>query len=143
MNKDLSHLKLLGIFHTIWGALSILFGLAFGILYIALGSNSDMEISGNMSPEAAHQIFLVVGVVTMVLSVIYGVLMIMAGGMLRKQRGYRFCFFISILDLLGFPSIILGIFTLIVLLRPTVKELFKGGGALPPVTAAQTVSRVA
>ena len=112
-------------------------------MYIAFGSNSDTEISGNLSPEAAHQIFLVVGVAVMVLSVIYGILMIMAGGMLRKQRGYGFCFFISILDLLGFPSIILGIFTLIVLLRPTVKELFKGGGALPPVTAAQTVPRVA
>jgi hypothetical protein len=27
--------------------------------------------------------------------------------------------------------------------RPTVKELFKGGGALPPVTTVKTVSRVA
>jgi len=65
------------------------------------------------------------------------------GGMLRKQRGYGFCFFISILDLFGFPSIVLGIFTLIVLIRPTVKQLFKGGGALPPITTHQTVSPIA
>jgi hypothetical protein len=142
MNKDLSHLKLLGVLHTIWGVLAILFGLAFGILYIALGANANVEISGNLSPGTAHEIFMVVGIVVIVLSSIYGILMMVAGGMLRKQRGYGFCFFVSILDLLSFPGIVLGIFTLIVLLRPTVKELFKGGGALPPVIAAQTVSRV-
>jgi hypothetical protein len=141
MNKDLNQLKLLGIFHTIWGVLAILFGLAFGILYIALGTNSNVEISGSLSPSAAHQIFIVSGIVVTLFSSIYGVLMIVAGGMLRRQRGYRFCFFVSILDLFGFPSIILGIFTLIVLIRPTVKELFKGGGALPPLITAQTVAR--
>ena len=63
MNKDLNHLKLLGIFHTIWGVLAILFGLLFGILYIAIGANSSLEISGNLPPEIAHQIFQVVGIV--------------------------------------------------------------------------------
>ena len=58
--------------------------------------------------------------------------MIMAGGKLRKQRAHGFCFFVSILDLFGFPSLVLGIFTLIVLIRPTVKELFQGGGPCPP-----------
>ena len=143
MNKDLDHLKLLGIFHTILGVLAILFGLAFGILYIALGANPNLEVSGNLSPSNARELLIVVGIVVLVLSSTYGILMIIAGGMLRKHRGYGFCFFVSILDLLGFPSLILGIFTLIVLVRPTVKELFKGGGALPPVTTAQTVSRVA
>ena len=143
MNKDLNHLKLLGIFHTIWGALAILFGLLFGILYIAIGANSSLEISGNLPPETAHQIFQVVGLVALVLSSIYGILMIVAGGKLRKQRSYKFCFFVSILDLFGFPSIVLGIFTLMVLLRPTVKDLFKASGALPPGTSARTVLPVA
>ena len=143
MNKDLDHLKLLGLFHTIWGVLSILFGLAFGVLYIALGANQNLEITGNLSPSAAHQVFIVLGIVAIVISAIYGILMMMAGSMLRKQRGYGFCFFISILDLLGFPSIILGVFTLIVLNRPTVKELFKGEGAQRSMTGAETVSRIA
>jgi hypothetical protein len=143
MNKDLDHLKLLGIFHTVWGVLAILFGLAFGTLYIALGANANLEISGNLSPGTAHEIFIVAGIAAIALSLVYGILMMVAGGMLRKQRGYGFCFFVSILDLFGFPSLILGIFTLIVLVRPTVKELFKGGGALPPVTVTETVSRVA
>jgi hypothetical protein len=143
MNKDLNHLKLLGIFHTVWGILAILFGLLFGIVYIAIGANSSLEISGNLRPETAHQIFQVVGLVALVLSSIYGILMIIAGGKLRKQRSYGFCFFVSILDLFGFPSIVLGIFALMVLVRPTVKDLFKAGGVRPPVTTARTVLPVA
>jgi hypothetical protein len=143
MNKDLNHLKLLGILHTVWGILAILCGLLFGIMFIVLGANPSVEISGNMSPEAAHGFFMLVGAVAVGLSSIYGILMLVAGGKLRKQRGYGFCFFVAILDLFGFPGIILGIFTLIVLLRPTVKQLFKGGAPLPPITPAQVVSPVA
>lgn len=143
MNKDLNHLKILGIIHTVWGVLAILCGLVFGILFIALGANPNVEISGNLSPSDAHQLFLRLGIVAIVLTSIYGILMMMAGGMLRKQRGYGFCFFISILDLFGFPIIVLGVFTLIVLIRPTVKQLFKKGGALPPVITAPTVWPIA
>ena len=142
MNKDLDHLKLLGIFHIIWGALAILFGLGFGLLYIVLASVGTMEVSGNVTPETARQVLVVLGIVAIVLSSIYGIVVIMAGGKLRKQRGYRFCFFVSILDLFSFPGILLGIFTLIVLMRPTVKELFKGHGALPPLQPVQIVSPV-
>ena len=142
MNKDLDHLKLLGIFHIIWGALAIFFGLGFGLLYIVLASVGTMEVSGNVTPETARQVLVVLGIVAIVLSSIYGIVVIMAGGKLRKQRGYRFCFFVSILDLLSFPGIVLGIFTLIVLMRPTVKELFKGYGALPPLQPVQIVSPV-
>jgi hypothetical protein len=142
MNKDLDHLKLLGILHTIWGILAILFGLLFGIMYIGIGAaaaaspNATTDDSG-MSSGTFGSIFIVLGIVFLIAAVICWILMLMAGGKLRKQRGYGFCFFVAIVDLLGFPSIILGIFTLIVLNRPTVKELFKGG-AIPPGAAAQT-----
>jgi hypothetical protein len=142
MNKDLDHLKLLGIFHIIWGVLAILFGSGFGLLYIVLASVGTMEVSGNTNPETARQILVVFGIVAIVLSSIYGIVVIMAGSKLRKQRGYRFCFFVSILDLLSFPGLVLGIFTLIVLVRPTVKELFKGHGALPPLQPVQVVSPI-
>jgi hypothetical protein len=142
MNKDLDHLKLLGIFHIIWGALAIFFGLGFGLLYIVLASVGTMEVSGNVTPETARQVFVVLGIVAIVLCSIYGIVVILAGSKLRKQRGYRFCFFVSILDLFSFPGILLGIFTLIVLMRPTVKELFKGHGALPPLQPVQIVSQV-
>jgi hypothetical protein len=142
MNKDLDHLKILGILHIVWGVLAILAGLFFGLAYILLASSGTMTVSGNITPETARGIFVVFGIVAIVLSSIYGILVMMAGGKLRKQRGYGFCFFVSILDLLSFPGIVLGIFTLIVLLRPTVKELFKGRHVLPPLSPAQTISPV-
>ncbi len=145
MNKDLDQLKLLGILHTIWGILAIVFGVIFGIIYVVTGiafATSPTSDESTMSSGAAGTIFIVLGVVFLVFAVIYGILMIMAGGKLRKQRGYGFCFFVAILDLLGFPSIILGIFTLMVLSRPTVKALFKGE-ALPPDSATQVVPPVA
>jgi ABC-type phosphate transport system permease subunit len=139
MNKDLDHLKLLGILHTVWGILSIVLGLIFGLIYIGIGAstmaspNSFSEDSG-ISASAFGGIFIGVGIVALIVALIYGILLMMAGGKLRKQQGYGFCFFVAILDLLGFPSIILGIFTLIVLNRPTVKALFKGG-SIPGSTA--------
>ena len=53
----------------------------------------------------------------------------MAGGKYRKhQRGYWFCFVLAIITLLNFPiGTILGIFSLIVLRRPSVKALFQAG----------------
>src|ERR1700730_1806140 len=96
MNKDLNHLKLLGTPHITWGVLAILFGLLFGIIYIAIGANTSVEISGNISPNAAHEIFLVIGIAAVVLSSIYGILMIMAGGMLWKPRGFGVFFFLTL-----------------------------------------------
>jgi hypothetical protein len=37
MEKDLEHLKLLGIFHYIWGGLSLLGGLAIGAYFLFIG----------------------------------------------------------------------------------------------------------
>lgn len=141
MNKDLDHLKLLGILHTVWGVLAILFGLLFGIMYVGIGvatATSNTTDESGMSSGTVGGILVVLGIVFIVAATIYGILMYIAGAKLRKQRSYGFCFFVAILDLLGFPSIILGIFTLIVLSRPTVKELFKGG-AIPPEATAQTI----
>lgn len=142
MNKDLDHLKLLGTLHTIWGVLAILGGLLFGLLYIVLASAGNMEVSGNVTPETARGIFVGIGIVAIVVSAIYGIVVMIAGSKLRKQRAYGFCFFIGILDLLSFPGIVLGIFTLIVLMRPTVKELFRGHGASPSLKPAQSASPV-
>jgi hypothetical protein len=37
MEKDLEHLKLLGIFHYIWGALSLIGGLFIGGYFLIIG----------------------------------------------------------------------------------------------------------
>src|SRR5260370_39975698 len=97
MNKDLNHLKVLGIIHTIWGVLAILFGLVFGLLFVAVCASPNVVISGNLSPSDAHQLFLWIGIVVSVLTSIYVILRMLAGGILRKQRGYGFCSWITML----------------------------------------------
>src|SRR5260221_11301539 len=101
MNKDLDHLKLLGILHTIWGILAILFGLLFGIMYIGIGAaaaawpNTTMDDSG-MSSGIFDSIFIVLGIGFLIAAVIYGFLMLMAGGKVRKLHGDGVCLFVAV-----------------------------------------------
>jgi hypothetical protein len=139
MDKDLEHLKLLGIFHYIWGALACLAGL-IGVVYLIIGvalMMSPPDSSDDSSSSVAGGAVLIgLGIVIFLICEIYGIAAIMAGGKYRKhQRGYWFCFVLAIITLLSFPiGTILGIFSLIVLNRPSVKTLFQGG-TLSGVTA--------
>ena len=139
MEKDLEHLKLLGIFHYIWGALSLLGGIFIGGYFLVIGvilmnnppTSTSSEDSGTAS--MAGGILIGVGVVLFLIVVVYGILTLMAGGKYRKhQGGYWFCFILAIVTLVigGIPGIVLGIFSLIVLSRDSVKALFRGQ-ALP------------
>jgi nitrogen fixation/metabolism regulation signal transduction histidine kinase len=135
MEKDLQHLNLLGIFHYIWGALSLIGGLLIGGYFLVIGivllsnppSSSSSEDSGTASVVGG--IMIGVGVVLFLIVVVYGILTLLAGGKYRKhQGGYWFCFILAIITLAigGIPGIVLGIFSLIVLSRESVKTLFKG-----------------
>ncbi|HEY2423236.1 MAG TPA: hypothetical protein VGH55_03980 [Chthoniobacterales bacterium] len=151
MEKDLEHLKLLGIFHYIWGALSLLGGIVIGGYFLVIGiilmnnppTSTSSEDSGTAS--MAGGILIGVGVVLFFIVVVYGILTLMAGGKYRKhQGGYWFCFILAIVTLVigGIPGIVLGIFSLIVLSRDSVKALFRGQSlpgtgsmvATPPVS---------
>ena len=151
MEKDLEHLKLLGIFHYIWGALSLLGAIVIGGYFLVIGiilmnnppTSTSSEDSGTAS--MAGGILIGVGVVLFFIVVVYGILTLMAGGKYRKhQGGYWFCFILAIVTLVigGIPGIVLGIFSLIVLSRDSVKALFRGQSlpgtgsmvATPPVS---------
>ena len=151
MEKDLEHLKLLGVFHYIWGALSLIGGIIIGVYFLVFGvilmnnppTSTSSEDTGATS--MAGGILIGVGVVLFLIVVAYGILTLMAGGKYRKhQGGYWFCFILAIVTLVigGIPGIVLGIFSLIVLSRESVKTLFRGQSlpgtgsmvATPPVS---------
>jgi nitrogen fixation/metabolism regulation signal transduction histidine kinase len=149
MEKDLQHLKLLGTFHYIWGALSLVGALFIGAYFAFIGVVlMNTPSSSTTSEESASTgivggIMIAAGVVLFLIAIVYGILILMAGGKYRKhQGGYWFCFALAIVTLIvgGIPGIVLGIFSLIVLSRPSVKALYKGeslpGGQLaaPPVS---------
>jgi ABC-type phosphate transport system permease subunit len=106
-------------------------------------STSSSEDSASASVVGG--VLIAVGVVLFLIVVIYGILTLMAGGKYRKhQGGYWFCFILAIVTLVigGIPGIVLGIFSLIVLSRDSVKSLFRGQSlpgtgsvvATPPVS---------
>jgi nitrogen fixation/metabolism regulation signal transduction histidine kinase len=151
MEKDLEHLKLLGIFHYIWGGLSLIGGICIGGYFLVIGivlmnnppTSTSTEDPGTTSMVGG--IMIGVGVVLFLIVVVYGILTLMAGGKYRKhQGGYWFCFILAIVTLVigGIPGIVLGIFSLMVLSRDSVKTLFRGQSlpgtgavvATPPVS---------
>ena len=152
MEKDLDHLKLLGIFHYIWGGLSLVGGLLIGAYFLFFGivlmsnpQSSSSSADESASTGMAGGILIGVGIVLFLIVVVYGILTLMAGGKYRKhQGGYWFCFILAIVTLVigGIPGIVLGIFSLIVLSRESVKALFRGQSlpgtgsvvATPPVS---------
>ena len=135
MEKDLEHLKLLGIFHYIWGVLSMIGALFIGGYFLVIGivlMNNPSTSTSTEDPGTASMVggmLIGVGVVLFLIVVVYGILTLMAGGKYRKhQGGYWFCFILAIVTLVigGIPGIVLGIFSLIVLSRESVKAVFRG-----------------
>jgi hypothetical protein len=58
-------------------------------------------------------------------------LLLIAARLLQRRHGYRFIFAVACLECFGFPiGTVLGVFTLVVLLRPSVKQLFGGNTKL-------------
>ncbi|WP_100612043.1 hypothetical protein [Confluentibacter lentus] len=121
----------LGLFKTLYlvkGILTLCFSLFF-IIYAAFGLFFDKMIDANdanndMSFNPGF-IFLIIGIIGVIICVIFGVLTLMASKYLKEVKNYNFIFAIAILNCLtGILGILLGIFTLIELNKPEVKQLF-------------------
>ena len=130
MDKDREHLKLLSIFHYIVGGIIGLFSciplihLFVGTAFI-LGSASMKDAHSNGPPAFFGWIFVVMALVfiiggwSLALSTIY------AGMCLSVQKRYLFCLVVAgLICMFTRVGTILGAFTIIVLLRPSVKDLF-------------------
>ena len=148
MNQDQEHLRLLSVFHYVMAGLACLLPLV-SLLYIGLGVamlNGKMPSS---SPAAAHGdligagFFVAVGCMFFFVGVVGAVLNILAGRALARRERRNLCLVVASLNCLHMPlGTLLGVFTLIVLARPSVQALFNATaqgslqGAWPPVGQA-------
>jgi hypothetical protein len=136
MNQDENHLNILSIFYYIIGGLTLL-GSLFGSIYIVLGAvflahPPPMNNPNGPPPEFLGGIFMGVGAIFMLILVTLGVLQIVAASSLRTKRRWIFCLVVAGLNCLHAPlGTALGVFTFVVLLRPTVKDLFLGPQPIP------------
>ncbi len=129
-NQDLEHLQLLSIFHYVVAgflALGSLFPVLHLVVGIAFVSGAFDEVdSGQPPPAAVGWIFIGVASCLILTGLFVASCIATAGYRLSRYRSYQFCFVIAAMECLFMPiGTALGIFTLVVLSRPSVKELFR------------------
>jgi hypothetical protein len=131
MSRDAEHLQLLSIFHHVVALVAGLFSLlpslhlAFGVAMIS-GELGDGE---PMFPVVGWFVAALAGGL-MLAGLAFAVCLVIAGRSLMQRRRYTFCLVIAGLSCMAAPfGTVLGVFTILVLVRPSVRELFGVGGA--------------
>jgi len=128
MNKDEEHLKLLSIFHYIVGGIAALSG-CFPIIHLVIGIAMLLGAfgggAGQGPPKIVGVMFVGLALGLMVFFWALGICLIVAGCCLWKKRRYMFCLVMAAINCAFMPfGTVLGVFTIIVLMRDSVKELF-------------------
>lgn len=142
MNRDLEQLRLLAIFHYVFGGLVALMSLipTFYLLIGAALASGVFVSDATATPDRQAArfvggIFVAVASVVLLFSLVFAALVVKAGRNLARQRGYTFALVIAALCCFLMPiGTVLGIFTLVVLTRDSVRELFEGGDRELPAT---------
>jgi cytochrome bd-type quinol oxidase subunit 2 len=130
MNQDKEHLRLLAIFHYVVAGLAALFSF-FPLLYSTIGgfmlyaAHHPGPTNQEPPPAIVGWIFVALGALFFFAGLAMAICILMAGRSLARQRRYLFAFVIACLECFFIPfGTILGVFTIIVLSRESVKTLF-------------------
>jgi len=123
MSQDEEHLKLLSIFHYVAGGLTGFFS-CFPIIHLTIGiAMLAGAIEG--APRFVGLILMMIALTFIAGGWTLAICMIVSGRRLARRNHYKFCFVIACISCLFMPyGTVLGVFTIIVLVRPTVKEVF-------------------
>lgn len=130
--QDRDHLRVLSIMHYIFAGLGVV-GLGFlGAHYAMMRTFMNPEFmkhEQNPPPEAFMDMLVWFYVVFGAILLLGMVLNVMVAQRLKARRGRMFCMVVAALDLLQMPlGTLLGIFTLLVLSRESVRRTFDSGG---------------
>src|SRR5881397_2599896 len=131
MNQDTEHLRLLAIFHYVVAGLAALFSL-FPLLYTTVGTififaarHGTPKPGEELPPEFLGWIFIVLGSLLFLLGIAMAICISIAGRCLSRRKCYSFALVIACIECLFIPlGTILGVFTIVVLARESVKALF-------------------
>jgi hypothetical protein len=128
MDEDVRHLDLLAIFHYVVAGLLALFG-CFPIIHLIMGiaivTGSFSDDKRNAPPDWFGFLFIGMALTMIVLMWAMAFAVFMAGNNLKRRTGYMFCLVVAAIECMFVPfGTVLGVFTIIVLSRPTVKTMF-------------------
>jgi hypothetical protein len=128
MREDQQHLQILSVLHYILGVLVGLFA-CLAIIYLVLGvafvKGAFIPPNEPPPPPVLGWFFIGFASVALLIGWTMALAMFVAGYLLGRRQGYVFCMVVAGYECLFQPlGMVLGIFTFIVLMRPTVKKLF-------------------
>src|SRR5207244_11011872 len=132
MNQDAEHLRLLSIFHYVVAGLAgfcSFFPLVYtvlGFVFVALSHRPPANPTQEVPPAALGWAFVGLGIFLFLLGVTFALVLALAGRSLSRRRRYWFAFVVACIECIFIPfGTILGVFTIIVLSRESVKTLFR------------------
>jgi hypothetical protein len=137
MNQDGEHLRLLSIFHYVVAGMVALFSL-FPVIHRVIGI-MRVTVPGHLGPGAPPPpfvgwLFIVFAVLFILCGEAMAVLILLTARFLSRRKHHLFCLVIAGIECLWMPfGTVLGVFTLIVLLRESVKDLFHHQGGVEPL----------
>ena len=128
MHQDDEQLRLLSVFHYVVGGIAGLFS-SFPVLHLVLGVAMVTGRIGQEDQEGFPRVvgwfFVLIAVFFILFGLTYAGLLIWAGRCLARRRHYDFCFVMAAVSCIFFPcGTVLGVFTLLVLNRASVREQF-------------------
>lgn len=138
MTQDERVLDLLGVFHYVVGGLMIL-GASIFLIHLAMGVailTGEFD-GGEAPPQFMGIMFVVLPSMVILAGWTLAGFIIAAGNRLRSRRKHGFCLVMAGIECIFMPfGTILGIFTLVTLMKEEVRLIFEGG------TPAQAPGRV-
>ncbi len=131
MDRDTEHLNLLAIFHYVVAGLAALFSF-FPLLYTTVGAififaarHGTAKPGEDLPPEFLGWIFAVLGALLFLIGIAMAICILIAGRSLALRKRYSFAFVMACIECLFIPfGTILGVFTIVVLSRESMRGLF-------------------
>ena len=131
MSQDREHLQLLAIFHYVVAGLAAVFSF-FPLLYTTVGAififaarHGTAKPGEDLPPEFLGWIFAVLGSVLFLIGIAMAICILMTGRSHALRKRYSFVLVMACIECLFIPfGTILGVFTIVVLSRESVRGLF-------------------
>lgn len=125
--RDGEHLRLLSIFHYIVAAITAVFAL-IPVIHLIIGIamvSGSMDHGPNPPPGWFGWLFIAIATLLITCGLVMAACMAYAGRCLARRQRHLFCLVVAAVSCLFMPmGTVLGVFTLIVLMRPSVQALF-------------------
>jgi hypothetical protein len=131
MNNDLEHLRLLSIFHVVVAGIAALFSL-FPVIHLAIGVAA---VTGHLDqghapssaiPQLVGWAFIAFATIWIGCFLVFAVCLLVSSRFLARRTHYLYCLVTACFCCMLMPfGTVLGVFTILVLQRASVKQLFQ------------------